>query len=72
MAADRPGDGGDRRVRDDGRPAEDIHRVFGVVLNSRFAAVVPTVTWIDALRRGKALERSNIFLSHEAAALAAV
>jgi hypothetical protein len=52
--------------------AEDIHRVFGVVLNSRFAAVVPTVTWIDALRRGKALERSNIFLSHEAAALAAV
>jgi len=51
--------------------AEDIHRVFSVVLHSRFAAVVPTAAWIDAVQRGKPLERSNIFLSHEAAALVA-
>lgn len=49
--------------------AEDIHRVFSIVLHSRFAAVVPTAAWIDAVQRGKPLERSNIFLSHEAAAL---
>jgi nicotinamidase-related amidase len=52
--------------------AEDIHRVFSVVLHSRFAAVVPTAAWIDAVQHGKPLERSNIFLSHEAAAFVAV
>lgn len=45
--------------------AEDIHRVFSVVLHARFAAVVPTADWIDALRRGRALQRGNILASHE-------
>jgi nicotinamidase-related amidase len=47
--------------------AEDIHRVFAVVLQSRFAAVVDTRTWIEAVRAGRRLERSTIFASHEAA-----
>lgn len=47
--------------------AEDIHRVFAVVLQSRFAAVVTTGAWIDAVREGRRLERSTIFASHEAA-----
>lgn len=51
--------------------AEDIHRVFSVVLQSRFAAVVTTGAWIDAVREGRRLDRSTIFASHEAALAAA-
>ncbi|HEU5295515.1 MAG TPA: cysteine hydrolase family protein [Burkholderiaceae bacterium] len=51
--------------------AADIHRVFSVVLHSRFAAVVTTASWIDALRAGERLERSTIAVSHQAALLAA-
>lgn len=47
--------------------AEEVHRVFGVVLHSRFAAVVSTATWIDALRRGLPLQRGSILASYEAA-----
>jgi len=47
--------------------AEDIHRVFSVVLHSRFAAVVTTARWIAALREGVALERSSIATSNQAA-----
>ena len=47
--------------------AEDIHRVFSVVLHSRFAAVASTAQWTDAVRRGERLERSNIFASNQAA-----
>jgi len=47
--------------------AEDIHRVFSVVLHSRFAAVVTTQAWIEVVRSGQALPRSNIFESHRAA-----
>ena len=47
--------------------AEDIHRVFSVVLHSRFAAVVTTDRWIDALHAGIALERSSIAASNQAA-----
>lgn len=47
--------------------AADIHRVFSVVLQSRFAAVVTTGAWIDAVREGRRLDRSTIVASHEAA-----
>ncbi len=44
--------------------AEEIHRVFSVVFESNFAAVVSTETWIAAVRAGKVLERSGIMASH--------
>jgi nicotinamidase-related amidase len=44
--------------------AEEIHRVFSVVLHTRFAAVVSTRQWIDAVRAGVPLARSNILASH--------
>ena len=47
--------------------AEDIHRVFGVVLHSRFAAVVSTGDWMGAVEAQLPLARSSIFASHEAA-----
>jgi nicotinamidase-related amidase len=47
--------------------AEDIHRVFTVVLHSRFAAVATTHGWIQAARAGHSLPRSSIFDSHRAA-----
>lgn len=51
--------------------AEQIHRVFGVVLQSRFAAVVDTEAWITAMRQGRRLQRSSIHASHAAALTAA-
>lgn len=47
--------------------AQDIHRVFSVVLHSRFAAVVETDRWAAAITRGERLERGNIHASHQAA-----
>ncbi|WP_233851173.1 cysteine hydrolase family protein [Paraburkholderia sp. HD33-4] len=47
--------------------AEEIHRVFSVVLQSRFAAVASTDQWIAALRSGAPLERDNIYASNQAA-----
>ncbi|CAG4890502.1 cysteine hydrolase family protein [Paraburkholderia saeva] len=47
--------------------AEDIHRVFCVVLQSRFAAVASTDQWIDALSAGKPLERDSIYASNQKA-----
>lgn len=47
--------------------AQDIHRVFAVVLNSNFAAVVDTATWAAAVSRGERLERGSIHASHQAA-----
>lgn len=47
--------------------AEDIHRVFSVVLHSRFAAVVSTQQWVAALEAGQALARSSIYASNQAA-----
>ncbi len=47
--------------------AEDIHRVFSVVMQSRFAAVATTDAWLAALRAGKALERGNIYASNQQA-----
>ena len=45
--------------------AEEIHRVFSVVLHSRFAAVVTTDTWIAAARALQPLTRGNIFASNQ-------
>lgn len=46
--------------------AEDIHRVFTVVLHSRFAAVATTQAWIEASHAGRPLPRGSIFESHRA------
>lgn len=47
--------------------AEDIHRVFSVVLHSRFAAVASTQTWIEAVQAQRGLVRGNIVASNQAA-----
>lgn len=47
--------------------AEEIHRVFTVVMQSRFAAVASTDDWIAALRTGEALPRDNIYASNRQA-----
>ncbi len=47
--------------------AEEIHRVFTVVLQSRFAAVMTTDGWIAMLRSGTAPERDDIFTSRQRA-----
>ncbi|MET3230148.1 UNVERIFIED_ORG: nicotinamidase-related amidase [Burkholderia sp. 1263] len=47
--------------------AEDIHRVFSVVLHSRFAAVASTDEWIAAVTNGTPLERGNIHASNQKA-----
>ncbi|MEQ5839673.1 cysteine hydrolase [Paraburkholderia acidicola] len=47
--------------------AEDIHRVFSVVLQSSFAAVTSTDAWIAALRDGRPLERGAIYASNQKA-----
>lgn len=47
--------------------AEEIHRVFSVVLQSRFAAVASTDAWIAAITGGAPLERGNIHASNQAA-----
>ncbi|MGF6755495.1 cysteine hydrolase family protein [Paraburkholderia sp. GAS42] len=47
--------------------AEDIHRVFSIVLQSFFAAVASTDQWIDALTTGKPLGRGSIYASNQKA-----
>lgn len=47
--------------------AQDIHRVFSVVLQSRFAAVASTDEWIAAVRSGAPLARDNIYASNQKA-----
>ncbi|MFM0735828.1 cysteine hydrolase family protein [Paraburkholderia xenovorans] len=47
--------------------AQEIHRVFSVVLQSRFAAVASTDQWIDAVKGGAPLERGNIYASNQKA-----
>lgn len=47
--------------------AEEIHRVFSVVLHSRFAAVATTDAWIAALQAGVPLERGAIYASNQKA-----
>jgi nicotinamidase-related amidase len=47
--------------------AEEIHRAFTVVMQSRFAAVATTDEWIAALRAGEPLSGDNIYLSNRRA-----
>lgn len=47
--------------------AQEIHRVCCVVLQSRFASVADTDTWLAALAAGEPLERSTIYASNQAA-----
>jgi len=49
--------------------AEEIHRVFSVVEQSRFAAVLSTSEWLHALATGEAPVRENILDSYHAAQL---
>nr|WP_295787563.1 isochorismatase family protein [Rhodoferax sp.] len=44
--------------------AEEIHRVFSVVFESNFAAVVSTEKWIAAVQAGEALARDSVMASN--------
>lgn len=47
--------------------AEEIHRAFSVVFQSRFAAVMDTRQWIETVQRGGAVHRDSIFDSNQRA-----
>lgn len=47
--------------------AEEIHRAYSVVFQSRFAAVLSTQEWQNALRTGTLPERDSIFGSRQRA-----
>lgn len=47
--------------------AEEIHRVFSVVQQSRFAAVLSTDEWLDCIASGRVAERDTIRASHQRA-----
>lgn len=47
--------------------AEDIHRVFSVVMQTRFAAVATTDAWLAAVAAGAPLAGSNIYVSNQKA-----
>lgn len=47
--------------------AEDIHRVFSVVLQSRFAAVLSTREWVHSVKTGAAPVRDSIYRSNQRA-----
>jgi nicotinamidase-related amidase len=49
--------------------AEQIHKAFSVVLQSRFAAVLTTEEWIAAVNSGTSPERDTIFGSNQRARL---
>lgn len=49
--------------------AEEIHRVFTVVMHSNFAAVASTEAWLGALAKGETLPVDNVFLSNQRANL---
>ena len=44
--------------------AEEIHRVFSVVFESNFAAVVTTEAWVAAVQAGQVLPRSDVMTSY--------
>lgn len=50
--------------------AEEIHRVFMVVMHTGFAAVTTTEQWLQALAKGEALPADNVFLSNQRAVAA--
>lgn len=45
--------------------AEQIHKTYCVVLQSRFAAVVSTEAWLTAVSSGQSLEGDNIYRSNQ-------
>lgn len=47
--------------------AEEIHRVFTVVMHTGFAAVVSTDAWLAAVAQGAALEPDGIYQSNQRA-----
>jgi nicotinamidase-related amidase len=47
--------------------AEEIHRVFSVVMHSRFASVATTDAWLAAVDAGVPLPGSNIYVSNQKA-----
>ncbi|HTH60219.1 MAG TPA: isochorismatase family protein [Paraburkholderia sp.] len=47
--------------------AEEIHRVFSVVMQSRFAAVASTDAWLAAVKAGEPLTGGNIYASNQKA-----
>ena len=47
--------------------AEEIHRVFSVVFESNFAAVVRTEQWIAAVQSGQGLPRDSVMASNQRA-----
>jgi nicotinamidase-related amidase len=47
--------------------AQEIHRVFSVVLQSNFAAVASTEQWIAAVQGGTPLELGDIYSSNQKA-----
>ena len=47
--------------------AQDIHRVFSVVMHSRFAAVASTDAWLAAVEAGVPLARDSIYASNQRA-----
>lgn len=44
--------------------AEEIHRVFSVVLHSNFAAATSTDAWIAAVREGQPIAKDNVLMSN--------
>lgn len=47
--------------------AEEIHRVFTVVMHTGFAAVVSTDQWLEAVAGNEALPPDNVYLSNQRA-----
>ncbi|WP_033997018.1 isochorismatase family protein, partial [Pseudomonas paraeruginosa] len=47
--------------------AEEIHRIFGIVLQSSFAAVLSTDEWLETLAGRHLPERDNIYASNQRA-----
>ena len=47
--------------------AEEVHRVFGVVFQSNFAAVTTTQAWVDAVNDKTALALDNVVMSNRRA-----
>lgn len=47
--------------------AEEIHRVFTVVEQSNFAAVLNTEEWLSCVANGTRPERDNIHATHQRA-----
>jgi nicotinamidase-related amidase len=50
--------------------AEEIHRVYTVVMHTGFAAVATTAQWLSAIKSGEALVADNIFHSNQRALIA--